>query len=132
MLDLVRPQPTRRKCDGSSRREFLQVGTLGMLGLTLADLLRAPRGPGRRRQPSRKQSVILLFLDGGASQLETFDPKMDVPVEYRSLFGAIEDEAARRRVRQPVAEDGRAGRPDVDRPHASRTTTATTAARRIG
>lgn len=86
MLDLVRPQPTRQKCDGTSRREFLQIGTLGMLGLTLPELLHA-QALATPAAATRKLSVILLFLDGGASQLETFDPKMDVPVEYRSLFG---------------------------------------------
>jgi uncharacterized protein (DUF1501 family) len=86
MLDLVRPQPNRPKCDGTSRREFLQIGALGMLGMTLPDLLRL-RASASDATPKRKRSVILLFLDGGASQLETFDPKMDAPVEYRSLFG---------------------------------------------
>jgi hypothetical protein len=89
MLDLIRATPTRPKCDGTSRREFLQIGTLGMLGLTLPKLLRA-QALASPASPPRKLSVILLFLDGGASQLETFDPKMDVPVEYRSLFGVTE------------------------------------------
>ena len=86
MLDLTRSRQPRPKCDGASRREFLQVGSLGMLGLTLPDLLRA-RALAGESAPKRKRSVILLFLDGGASQLETFDPKIDAPVEYRSLFG---------------------------------------------
>jgi uncharacterized protein (DUF1501 family) len=88
MLDLVQTTAQRAKCDGTSRREFLRVGTLGLGGLTLADLLRlrAAGAPG----PSRpKRSVIYLFLDGGASQLETFDPKVEVSAEYRSIFGAI-------------------------------------------
>ena len=80
MLDLVRSRPNRPKCDGSSRREFLQIGALGMLGMTLPDLLRL-RASASDGTPKRKRSVILLFLDGGASQLETFDPKMDAPVE---------------------------------------------------
>ncbi len=84
MLDLINPRPGRRKCDGTSRREFMQIGALSLGGWTLADLLRA-----RADEPSaKKTSVILLFLDGGAPQHETFDPKMSVPTEYRSLFGS--------------------------------------------
>src|SRR5262249_40966365 len=86
MLDLVSTRPGGRKCDGSTRREFLKVGALGLFGLTLPDLLRARAASG---PPANPRSVILLFLDGGASQLETFDPKMEVPKEYRSLFGTV-------------------------------------------
>jgi hypothetical protein len=68
-----------RKCDGSSRREFLQVGTLGLFGLTLPDLLRARAAAIRSGKAIKDTSVILLFSDGGASQFETFDPKMEVP-----------------------------------------------------
>ncbi len=86
MLDFINPQPIRPKCDGSARRDFLKVGTLGLFGLTLADRLRA-RATGSaaaRKAPS----IVLLFLDGGASHIETFDPKMTAPQEYRCLFGA--------------------------------------------
>ena len=87
MLNLLRESSLPRKCDGSSRREFLQIGTLGLFGLTLPDLLRAREAAAESGEPLKDTSVILLFLDGGASQFETFDPKIDVPKEYRSLFG---------------------------------------------
>jgi uncharacterized protein (DUF1501 family) len=87
MLDLVRLTPTPAKCDGTSRRELLRIGTLGMLGLSLPNFLRLRAAEAAA---ARKRSIILLFLDGGASQLETFDPKTDVPVEYRSIFGATQ------------------------------------------
>jgi uncharacterized protein (DUF1501 family) len=87
MLDLIRPDSPPLKCDGSSRRDFLKVGALGLFGLTLPDLLRARAAEtGRAR---KETSVILLFLDGGASHIDTFDPKMEAPAEYRCLFGAI-------------------------------------------
>jgi uncharacterized protein (DUF1501 family) len=89
MLDLLGTQPPRPKCDGTSRREFLQAGTLALGGLTLADLLRARAGAAQQGRPVRQTSVILLFLDGGAPQHETFDPKPDAPQEYRSVFGSI-------------------------------------------
>jgi uncharacterized protein (DUF1501 family) len=81
MLDLVRPWP------GVSRRDFIRVGSLGLAGLSLADLLRARAVAA---QPVRKQtSIVLLFLDGGASQHETFDPKPDAPREYRCIFDTV-------------------------------------------
>jgi uncharacterized protein (DUF1501 family) len=86
MLDLL-TRPLGHKCDGTSRRDFLKVGSLALAGgLTLADLLRARAAGGA--QPKRQTSVILLFLDGGASHFETFDPKMEAPAEYRCLFGS--------------------------------------------
>jgi uncharacterized protein (DUF1501 family) len=76
----------RALCDGVSRRDFLRVGALGGLGLA-SGASAAPAGP----IPSfgRAKSVILLFLYGGASQLETFDPKPDAPVEIRGRLGSI-------------------------------------------
>jgi uncharacterized protein (DUF1501 family) len=89
MLNLLRTGPLKPKCDGSTRREFMQIGTLGLMGLTLADLnrARAASGPSDKKKPP---AIVLLFLDGGASQFETFDPKMSAPAEYRCLFGATQ------------------------------------------
>ena len=87
MLNLIRRQPLPRKCDGRSRRDFLQAGTLGLFGLTLPDLFRARAAAAAAGKSVKDTAVVLLFLDGGASQLETFDPKPDAPKEYRSLFG---------------------------------------------
>jgi uncharacterized protein (DUF1501 family) len=86
LIDTRRPQP---KCDGSTRREFLRIGALTLGGLTLRQLLQARAAAAQTGQPVRRTSVILLFLDGGAPQHETFDPKPDAPREYRSLFGTI-------------------------------------------
>ena len=70
-----------------TRREVLQVGGLGALGLTLADAWR-----GRSTQaaaPRREPSCIFIFLSGGPSHLETFDPKPNAPVNIRGPYGAI-------------------------------------------
>src|SRR5262245_38051253 len=75
----------KRLCDGTSRRDFLQAGALGVLGLTATDLLRAAgtaSGPAARSFGKAK-SCILLFLYGSPSQLETFDPKPDSAEEIR-------------------------------------------------
>lgn len=77
-----------------SRREFLRVGgsvALGAAGLTLADLAalqgRAQDVPGSSLLTGK--SVIFLFLHGGPSQFETFDPKMGMPEGIRSATGEI-------------------------------------------
>src|SRR5262245_39175848 len=90
MLRLIDKRQSRPKCDGSTRREFLQVGALALGGLTLPNLLQARAAAQQAGRPARNISVILLFLDGGAPQHETFDPKPDAPQEYRSLFGTTQ------------------------------------------
>lgn len=74
-----------RTCEGLSRRSFLKVGALGAGALTLPDLLRL-RAEGRA---SSDTAVILLWMDGGPSQFETYDPKPEAPSEYRGPFNAI-------------------------------------------
>jgi hypothetical protein len=70
-----------------SRRDALQAGALGVLGLGLHDLLasRAAAAPGN--PPAR--SCILLFMWGGPSHLDTWDPKPDAPDEVRGPFATI-------------------------------------------
>jgi hypothetical protein len=69
-------------CDGLSRRELLRVGGLSALGLSLPQLLAAPR-------QGRAKSCIVLFLMGGPPQHSTWDPKPDAPPEVRGEFGPI-------------------------------------------
>jgi len=80
-------------CGGLTRRELLHVGGLGIAGLALPDLLRAretaPREGPRPRSFGRAKSIILLHLWGSPSQLETFDPKPDAPVEIRGELKSI-------------------------------------------
>lgn len=80
--------PTHRNCEGHSRRNFLRVGGLGMSGLSLAHMLRGQAHADITRQTSQK-SVIWLWLSGGPTQIETFDPKMTAPSEYRSVTGEV-------------------------------------------
>jgi len=88
MLELMSPSP--RRCDGYSRRGFLKVGCLGAAGLTLADMLRARAIAGSDgHAPPRDGSVILIWLDGGPPQHETYDPKPEAPAEFRGPLKAI-------------------------------------------
>lgn len=72
-----------RRCDGVVRREFLRLGTLGALGLSLADAFRL-RLFASPSQPLK--NCILLWLDGGPSHLDTFDLKSNAPAEVRGPF----------------------------------------------
>lgn len=80
-----------RNCEGQSRREFLQVGTLGLGGLSLADLLALESQAGTGANPVLKdRSIIVLNMQGGPTHIETFDPKMTAPSEYRAMFGEVQ------------------------------------------
>jgi uncharacterized protein (DUF1501 family) len=78
---------TYRDCEGATRREFLRVGTLGAGALTLGGLLAARAAAAKAGKPLKNRSVIWLWLAGGPTHIETFDPKLDAPSEYRSVTG---------------------------------------------
>src|SRR5262245_47429975 len=75
------------------RPEFLRVGLSGFASLSLPGLLqmRAQAAAGGNRE---RRAVILVWLRGGASHLETYDPKPNSPVEYRGIFGTISTKVA--------------------------------------
>src|SRR5215468_2142131 len=72
MLSIQSNAPTWT-CEGMTRRELLRVGGLALGGLALGGLLRA----GEARSAVRGKSVVLLFLQGGPPQIETWDPRPD-------------------------------------------------------
>jgi uncharacterized protein (DUF1501 family) len=74
--------PTPR-CDGIARRDFLHLGLLTALGFSVADVMRL------QAAEARAKSCILIWLDGGPSHLDTFDPKPEAPGEVRSQFRSI-------------------------------------------
>lgn len=78
----------QRTCRGMTRRSFLQVGGSSALGLWLGDLL-AGRPAANAYHAATARSVILLWLWGGPSQTDTFDPKPDAPLDFRGPFAAI-------------------------------------------
>ena len=85
----VSDQARVRTCGGFSRREFLRIGSLGFGGCTLANLLATRSLAGLENNFIRDRSVIFLFLQGGPSHIELFDPKMTAPVEIRSTTGEV-------------------------------------------
>lgn len=88
MLNLFGTQ-RHRDCDGISRRNLLKVGTLGLGGLTLPQLLAARSAAAKEGRPVKETSVVWLWLAGGPTHVETFDPKMTAPSEYRSTTGEV-------------------------------------------
>jgi len=70
------------------RREFLRVGLSGFASLSLPGLLQL-RAQAAGEKASPGTAVILVWLRGGASHLDTYDPKPDAPSEYRGVFGPI-------------------------------------------
>ena len=79
-----------RDCQGVPRRDFLRVGALSLGGLTLPGLLAARSAAAKQGQSFvRDKSVVLLYLSGGASHIETFDPKMSAPDGIRSATGEL-------------------------------------------
>ena len=81
-------------CEGTPRRDFLRLGLGALVGLGFSDLLRgralavdAARAAGGASP--RNVNCILLWLDGGPSHYESFDPKPEAPTEVRGEFKAI-------------------------------------------
>jgi hypothetical protein len=83
-----------RHCSGIHRRNFLQVGTLSLGGLALPQWLQCQAQGGQAGYARPEKSVVLLYLSGGASQIETFDPKMMAPDNVRSVTGEVKTSIA--------------------------------------
>lgn len=77
------------QCDGTTRRDFLKIGALGLGGLMLPDLLRVRAAEKLAGKSTKDTAVIWLWLGGGPTHIETFDPKMSAPAEFRSTVGAV-------------------------------------------
>lgn len=75
---------------GRSRRSFLRVGSLALGGLALPQLLAAKAAGATNAKVLRDKAVVFLFMHGGPSQIETFDPKMSAPAEIRSVTGEVQ------------------------------------------
>src|SRR5207237_3793587 len=90
------PGKSGSTCDGFSRREFLRVGGAGVLGISLADILRlqaradtAPDSAKKKNGWGKAKSVIMIFLQGGPSHIDIWDPKPDAPSNIRGEFKPI-------------------------------------------
>jgi uncharacterized protein (DUF1501 family) len=77
-------------CQGMARRDLLKIGALGFGGLLgLPQLMAAKAQAASAGRVVRDRSVVLLFLQGGPSHIELFDPKLTAPAEIRSVTGEV-------------------------------------------
>src|SRR6202011_6067795 len=92
---LVIPGRQCHTCEGPTRRELLRAGSIGLLGLNLADFLawQGTARAGTKLEGSRgfasAKSVIMVFLQGGPSHIDIWDPKPDAPSSIRGEFKPI-------------------------------------------
>src|SRR5438477_9024210 len=87
------PQVSRLGCQqlrqtfGLDRRSFVKAGILGATGLSLSELIRHESAAASAGKSVRQPSVIILWMRGGPSHIDMWDPKPDAPAEIRGLFG---------------------------------------------
>jgi uncharacterized protein DUF1501 len=83
-------------CSGTTRRDFLRVGGLSLAGLSLADLLRlqAAQAAAPEAGKARAKNVLLIYLGGGQTHHDTYDPKPEAPQEIRGKYGVIPTKVA--------------------------------------
>ena len=111
---LVIPGHRCHTCEGPTRRELLRAGSIGMLGLNLANFFawqkhrqgRATKYEGARGFGSAK-SVIMVFLQGGPSHIDIWDPKPDAPAQHPRRVQADQDQDSRHPHQREHADDGR-------------------------
>src|SRR3989440_3399555 len=90
MIDISLNSKRNGFCNGWSRRDFIRVGSLTPLGLSLGGLLASEKLAAAAPKGPRAKSVILVYLGGGLSHHDSFDPKPDAPEEIRGKYKAID------------------------------------------
>src|SRR5260221_14330663 len=87
----VRTGPQQELCDGTTRRDFVRAGFLGIVGLSLADIFRLEAAQAAQLgvPAGNNKNVILIWLHGGQTQLDTYDMKPEAPAEVRGPFKPI-------------------------------------------
>ena len=88
MLTLLGNQFERGFCDGLSRRGFLRIGTAGF-GVAAGSNIGLNHILADQDARQSDRSLIMIYLPGGPTQHETFDPKPDAPAEIRGDFGTV-------------------------------------------
>src|SRR5213075_603637 len=86
-LPMFSSHPT--DCEGFHRRDFLKLGSTGLLGLSLADLLRLESRATAAAPRKKAKSVIMVWLAGGPATIDMWDLKPDAPEGIRGEFNEI-------------------------------------------
>ena len=93
-----------RNCDSVTRRDGIKLGLGALIGGGLIDALRLRGLAGPESEPARKTSCILIWMDGGPSHYETFDPKPDAPKEIQGDFKSIATNVPGIRFAEPMTK----------------------------
>src|SRR5437588_12989624 len=109
-------RPLRETGRSVARRELLRAGLAGFASLSLPGLFRL-RAESAPAAPRERTAVILVWLRGGASHLETYDPKPDAPSAYRRPYAAVATRTPGLRLGELLPRGRAGGNPD---PHSSR------------
>jgi Protein of unknown function (DUF1501) len=83
----------KRDCEGFHRRDFLQIGSAGLLGLTLPNLLRSEARAAETGKGAKAKGVILVWLGGGPATIDMWDNKPEAPEGIRGEFKSIDTKA---------------------------------------
>lgn len=84
-----------KDCESTNRREFLRMGSLGLAGLTLPKLLQAEAASKAASKKVEDRSVIFMWMQGGPSHIDSFDPKPNAPTDIRGGIRRHPDGASR-------------------------------------
>ena len=90
MLNINFSRVANSLCNGASRRDFLRVGTLTPIGLSLAQMFQLQASAAEDAPQVRAKSVILVYLGGGMSHHDSFDMKPTAPAEIRGKYKPID------------------------------------------
>ena len=79
---------SHKYCDGIRRRDMLSIGSMGLFGsmINLPRVMEAQARAAAEGKPAKDISMILVFLHGGLSTIDTWDMKPDAPAEFRGEF----------------------------------------------
>ena len=119
-------------CENFHRRDFLRVGMLSLLGLSMSQYFALAEGSKKTQAAGRTNgtadSAILIWLGGGPSHIDTFDPKPDAPLEIRGNFKPVNTNVSGIQLSEHLARTARV----MDKLCAVRSVTSPTAAHEIG
>ena len=90
MLDINLNTAQKKFCNGWNRRDFLRVGAIAPLGFSLANLLAAQSASAAPEVKKRAKSIVLVYLGGGLSHHDSFDPKPNASAEIKGKYSTIQ------------------------------------------
>src|ERR1043165_4804350 len=90
MLDINLNTAKKQFCNGWNRRDFLRVGAIAPLGFSRANLMQLQSANGAAETKKRAKSIVLVYLGGGISHHDSFDPKPTASAEIKGKYSTIQ------------------------------------------